>query len=338
LPEASTPSDRWQVSGHGVKSLPMRIFKIALPVLFAAGVSLFAARAFTDATEAAAEKLAQEHARSQFEQRAAIARAAPDAERYRADLKTLLRNWFADEADIGNRFPMLRGQLAPFMPAPPKGNLAEWQELAESQVSAWREGKIELLETAPSQGLRLDLLRVKSIGSHLAVDVAIWGAPEESQLEESEPGKQAMRLTVPIVFHGLSVRFFDANAKLVARIDGAGEPALRLDLPERLVADAPPGLVLGRYEVPLFPPNAAQVEWTLAAQVHSPSGEPRLAAATWKSSADPAWSGAAWSEADKVVAEGEAEARANAPESQQQNAKQAVSKGNARIAVWPERE
>jgi hypothetical protein len=324
-----------------MKSLPMRIFKIALPVLFIAGLALFTARAWSDASEAAGQKLAQEHARSQFVQRAAIARAAPDAERYRADLKTLLRNWFADEADIGNRFPMLRGQLAPFMPAPPKGNLAEWQELAESQVGAWREGKIELLETAPSQGLRLDLLRVKSIASpqpHLAVDVAIWGAPEESREEESEPGKQTMRLTVPIVFHGLSVRFFDANAKLVARIDGAGEPALRLDLPERLVADAPPGLVLGRYEVPLFPPNVAQVEWTLAAQVHSPSGEARLAAATWKSSADPAWSGAAWSEADKVVAEGEAEARANAPESQQPNAKQAVSKGNAKIAVWPERE
>jgi hypothetical protein len=322
----------------------MRIFKIALPALFVAALALLAARAWSDAADAAAQKLAQEHARSQFAQRAAIVRAAPDVERYRADLKALLRNWFADQADIRNRFPLLRGQTAPFVPPPPKGDLREWAELADGQIGAWREGKLDLLETAQSQGLRLDLLRVRAVATpqpHLAVDVAVWGSPEETQVEETDQGKQTSRLTVPLVFKGLSLRFFDAGGRLAARVDGAGEPALRLDLPERLVPDAPPGLVLGRYEVPLFPPGAAQVEWTLAAQVHSPSGEARLAAATWKTPADPAWAGAAWSEADKVVAEGEAEAKANSPQAADQT-QPAVHHGEAthgaKVAVWPVRD
>src|SRR5947208_263528 len=122
---------------------------------------------------------------------------------------------------------------------------------------------------------------------HLAVDVAVWGVPEEMQQDEQEAGKPVLRVSVPLVFKGLSLRFFDAKGTVIARLDGGGEPALRLDMPARLVVDAPPGLTLGRYELPQFPPDVAEVEWTLAAQVRSPSGEGRIAQATWKTKAEP---------------------------------------------------
>ena len=313
----------------------MRLFKYALPVLFAAGLSLLAARAWTDQADAAAYKLTFEHARHQFSQRAAVVRAAPDKDHYRDDLRALLRTWFADVADLGNRYPMLRGQPAAFVPPHPRvsgGDIRDWQVLADSQVGAWREGKLDLLETAPAQGLRLDLLRVTSVAGHLAVDVAVWGAPEEMLQEEPEAGKLVQRVSVPLVFNVLSLRFFDANGAVVARLDGGGEPALRLDMPARLVPDAPPGLTLGRYELPLFPPDVAEVEWTLAAQVRTASGDTRVAQATWKTKAERSWSGAAWS--DKVVAESESEAKAAAPE----GAKPAVSTmaaPKARHAAWP---
>ena len=89
----------------------MRLFKFALPILFAAGLALLGARAWTDQADASAQKLALEHARHQFSQRAAVARAAPDKERYRDDLRALLRAWFADQADIGNRFDGGTGAL-----------------------------------------------------------------------------------------------------------------------------------------------------------------------------------------------------------------------------------
>src|SRR5207302_58049 len=158
----------------------------------------------------------------------------------------------------GNRYPALRGQPAPFVPPPPKvrgGNLADWQQLSDAQVGAWREGKLDLLESTAAQGLRLDLLRVIKTDGKLAVEVAVWGAPEETQLDEPEAGRQVQRVTVPLLFKGLSLRFFDAKGAVVARLDGGGEPALRLDMPERLTSDAPPGLTLGRYELPLFPPG-----------------------------------------------------------------------------------
>lgn len=319
----------------------MRLFKFALPTLFAAGLALLGARAWTDQADAAAQRLALEHARHQFSQRAAIARAAPDKDRYRDDLRALMRSWFADQAEIGNRFPLLRGQPAAFLPPPPKvhgGDLRDWQQLAGAHVSAWREGKLELLDSAASQGLRLDLLSVLPVAGaqpHLAVDVAVWGGPQEMQFDESEAGKQVLRVTVPLVFRGLSLRFFDEKGTVVARLDGGGEPALRLDMPERLLPDAPPGATLGRYELPLFPPGVAEVEWTLAAQVRSAAGETRVAQATWKTRAEPAWSSAAW--AEKAVAESESEARAAAPEgAQPAHATGAAPK--ARHAAWPIRE
>lgn len=316
----------------------MRLFKYALPVLFAAGLAMLAARAWTDQADAAAQKLLLEHARHQFSQRAAIVRAAPDKDRYRDDERALMRAWFADLADIGNRFPMLRGKGPAFVPPPPKahgGNLSDWQQLAESEVGAWREGKIELVETSAAQGLRLDLLRVNAANGKLTADVAVWGAPEEMQQDEEEAGKVVQRVSVPLVFKGLSLRFFDAAGKLIARLDGGGEPALRLDMPARLVPDAPPGLTLGRYELPLFPPNVAEVEWTLAAQVRSPSGDTRVAQAVWKTKPEPSWSGAAWG--DKAIAETESEAKAAAPDAVQAKAT-AGSAPKARHAAWPIRE
>src|SRR5437879_3424695 len=180
---------------------PMRLYKFALPVLFAAGLALLAARAWTDRADAAARALLLEHSRHQFSQRASLARTAADLERYRGDPRALLRGWFAEQADIGNRFPLLRGQPAPFVPPPPRGrDVHEFLELAEKQIGAWREGRIDLVETSFAQGLRIDLLRVNRVAApqpHLAVDVAVWGAPEEIETEEvGDFGKQVQRVMV----------------------------------------------------------------------------------------------------------------------------------------------
>src|SRR6478736_4068926 len=229
----------------------MRLVKFALPVLFVAALALFGARAWTDAADTAARNLAVEHSRSQFAQRAAVVRGAPDLERYRSEQKQLLRAWFAEQTDLGNRWPALRGQAAPFVPPAPRvkgGDLREYQELAEAGVGAWREGRLELQQSALSGGLRVDLLKVTKNGNHLAADLAIWGAPQEIEVEETRDGRQLQKASVPLTFRGLSLRFFDADGKLIAEMPGEGEPSLRLDLPERLVHDAPPGLVLARYE------------------------------------------------------------------------------------------
>lgn len=313
----------------------MRLVKIALPLFFAAGLGLFAARAWTDSSDRSARALSLEHARRQFAERAALVRAAPDAEQYRADLKALLRGWFAGQMELGNRFPTLRGVPAPFSPLPPKirgGDLGEWTSLAESILGPWREGRVELFQTALSQGLRLDLLQVNKLLSpqpHLAIDAAVWGAPEETEFEEPSPGKVSRRVTVPLVFRGLSLSFFDASGRLVARMGGDGEPALRLDVPERLVADAPPGVVLARFEPALFPPGVAEVELTLAVQLRSGSGEARVAQGSWRCKVDPAWTGAGWSDTDQLVAETAAAPPPAAPSASHQQ---------PGIVLWPVRE
>ncbi len=293
----------------------MRLFKIALPVLFAGGLALAASRAWMDGQDRAARALAAEHARSEFVQHAALVRAQPDLERYRTELRALMRSWFAAQATIGNRWPSMRGQLAPYIAAQraPAQLQAEVDELLGGTIAGLREGRLEVLSSAVADGLRVDILHARKLGkgdeARLQIDVAVWGAPEETTVEES--GERAVtRTSVPVVFRGLSFKFLDAAGKQVAHMPGEGQPRLRVDLPEGIVADAPPGLVLGRYEPFLFPKDAAEVEWTVSLQVKMPSGESRAATASWKTKMDPAWadaSGKVWSAADTVSVEGEPE-------------------------------
>ena len=323
----------------------MRLVKFALPVLFLAGLALFASRAWTETEDKAARALSLEHARSQFLATAAVVRAAPDDVKYHAELRQLLRGWFAEQTDLGNRWPQLRGQPAPFTAPAPRaksGDLKEFQELADGAIGAWREGKLELLQSTVASGLRVDLLKVTKLTApqpHLAVDFALWGAPEEVEIDEAAGGKQTLKATVPLIFRGLSFRFFDKDGKLIAEMPGEGEPSLRLDLPGRLVHDAPPGLVLARFEPGLFPREASEVEWTLAAQVKTTTGESRPAVAIWKGKLDPAWAVGAsevWGGKDRTMTDEEAGPK-KAAASGAKGAAMGGSSEPARPAAWPAR-
>ena len=112
-----------------------------------------------------------------------------------------------------------------------------------------------LIRPDDGPAVRLELLRAQLEPlpqPHLAVDLAIWGAPEELEKEEfvaeGREGRSQLKASVPLYFSGLAFKFFDAEGKVVAEMNGAGEPSLRIDLPGRLLPDAPPGVVLGRYE------------------------------------------------------------------------------------------
>jgi len=289
----------------------MRLFKIALPVLFIAGVAVAVARSWMDGSDRAARALAVEHARSEFAQRLALVRAAPDETRYRAEIRAALRAWFAAHTAIGNRWPEQRGELAPFIAAarPPPAMAAEVQELAGGAVAALREGRHTPLSGAFAEGVRADVLAVKKLDQNLKIDLLVWGVPEETVTETSgAEGRSTFRTTVPLVFRGLSFKFFDATGKQIAHMPGEGQPRLRVDIPEGLIADAPPGMVLGRYEPFLFPKDAREVEWSLALQIKMPSGDPHVVQVLWKSKMDPAWaddSGKVWSAPDTVKVEAE---------------------------------
>ena len=273
----------------------MRLFKYALPILFIAGVALFATRAWTEADDASQHKLAVEHARSEFIQRQAVTRGASDA-KYADEQHQLLRTWFAEQSEIGNRWPTHRNDAPPFIPPAPKAkgaSLDEFIELANSTVGQWREGKLDLFQTTLAGGLRFDMLRVTHPAGQqkLVVDLAVWGGPEELEAQETKDGEHVVQhASVPLQFKGLTIKFFDEKGKEVAGMPIEGEPILRLDMPERLVNDAPPGVVLARYEPGLFPRDAAQVEWTLNAGVRTSTGDMRPISAVFKTKLDPAWS------------------------------------------------
>jgi hypothetical protein len=115
-----------------------------------------------------------------------------------------------------------------------------------------------------------------------------------------------------------------------------GEPSLRIDLPARLVPDAPPGVVLARYEPGLFPADAAEIEWTLTANVRTATGESRPAVATFRTKPSPAWAGGAteaWGGTERTSEE------AAIPGAKKSSGAKGAGKSDepARPSAWPAR-
>ncbi|MGC3998280.1 MAG: hypothetical protein QM767_12680, partial [Anaeromyxobacter sp.] len=233
----------------------------------------------------------------EFTERAALSRAMP------ADAGTA----WADEANA-----LVRGHLAaleelrartPGQPAPlgaveataaerngqarsqGKGGAGDRPGLRRRAVRAARDGKYAPQASAVAGGLRLDLSPLQtgvSPAGHpgLRVDFALWRAPRLVNREASGEGTQrpgsASRSRSPT----LAMRFLKADGTEFARMDGPGEPYIKLADPERFVQDFPPGLLVGTWWLPLLPRDAEKVELTVDADVRGASGGNRPAVFT----------------------------------------------------------
>jgi hypothetical protein len=232
---------------------------------------------FRSRGEGAEARLARAQLKREFLERGAPSRQLPAdrARDWRDDARAQLKWYFDELAAIGARHPGERKK-----PPEPAGKgkdkqaqaaLGEWQRYAEERMALMRDGKYEPVLSGGENGLRLDLLALEpapnpaSGEKGIRVEFALWGIPRRVDREtQAGTSRTVTRVTVPVTFRELSVRFLDGAGKPYGEMTGPGEPYQKLADPERFVEDFPPGILFGTWYLDLFPREAVRAEMTLS--------------------------------------------------------------------------
>ena len=126
---------------------------------------------------------------------------------------------------------------------------------------------------ATDKGMRLDVLSsdvVMVLGKpQVRLQLVLWGA----QREERDDGK--VKKMVTSASFKTQWKLTDEKGKLIGEMTGE-DPSMKIDFPERYIAEFPPQMVLGHYDMDLVPSEVKKMEITFNVSSRSASGgEPR---------------------------------------------------------------
>ncbi len=256
----------------------MKLIRLLIVLGLIGGAGAMGLRAYSLREDQLKFEHALAQARQSFLEVTPTVRAMPQDERYRQEFAAALKTYFAELTDARNRFPSQRaGKAAPKSAEAQKAkqNTEDWAQLTRDVFEQLRAGYEPAL-TATAGGLRLDLVSAKrsTEGGKPTLQTvwALWGAPRYRQDEERAGGVRARQIVAPTSLRGLSFRFIDGDGKFKASMAVSGEPALKVDYPERFETDFPPMALLGTYSFSAFPRDAAKVEITADASLRTPTG------------------------------------------------------------------
>jgi hypothetical protein len=277
--------------------------RLAVLLVVAAAVGGFAYRAWTLQASELKHQLDLERIRREFLERDALARAMSEPQRYKDEIRAVLKSYFAELTEHFNRFPAFRNyeRFQAEMADKRKGKKLKEQELAQYEdryratKGLWdvaRSGKYDPVFTAGEKGLRFDLLDVQPVPDpkepRLRFTFALWGA-QRKWIEEAAAGVRVRRLSVSANFQDLVFRGLDATEKPITEMRVSGDP-FRVESPERFIEEFPPGAVVGYYDVPKIPNEVVTAELSFGVATRSVvTGEEAAARFVWKLPAPPEW-------------------------------------------------
>ncbi|ADO72400.1 hypothetical protein [Stigmatella aurantiaca] len=142
-----------------------------------------------------------------------------------------------------------------------------------------RNGRYHPEWTATDKGMRLDVVSsdvVMVLGKpQVRLQLALWGA----QRELKEDGK--LKKMVTSASFDTAWRLTDARGKLLGEMRGT-DPSMKIDFPERFIAEFPPQMVLGHYDMDLVPSEVSKMDITFKVASRAASGGIASATYTWK--------------------------------------------------------
>ncbi|KFE66887.1 hypothetical protein [Hyalangium minutum] len=152
-------------------------------------------------------------------------------------------------------------------------------EYTRKVFDAFRKGKYSPVWTATDKGMRLDVVSADVVMVQGTPQVrfllALWGA----QRELKDDGKVKKMIT-SAAFEA-SWKLTDAKGKLFGEMKGQ-DPSNKIDYPERYIAEFPPQMVLGHYDMDLVPSEVAKMEIAFKVSSRSTSGGTADANYLWK--------------------------------------------------------
>ncbi|WP_309243055.1 hypothetical protein [Hyalangium versicolor] len=159
-------------------------------------------------------------------------------------------------------------------------------EYTRKVFDAFRKGRYEPVWTSTDKGMRLDVVSSDVVmvkgTPQVRLQLALWGA----QRELKEDGK-VKKMVTSATFE-TAWKLTDAKGKLLGEMRGA-DPASKIDFPERYIAEFPPQMVLGHYDMDLVPSEVTKMEITFKVSSRSASGGTAAATYLWKLDVPSEW-------------------------------------------------
>ena len=211
-------------------------------------------------------------------------RANPDEASYRQELSPFFKAYFEQIGAHQNRYKLSKEFDAYLEELEKRGaDRAEdrkaFYEYTRKVFDQMREGHYKPEWTATDKGLRLDVVRsdvVKVLNKpQVRLQLVLWGA----QREERQDGK--LKKMVTSASFKTQWKLTDERGKLIGEMT-AEDPSMKVDFPERFIAEFPPQMVLGHYDMDLVPNEVKKMEITFNVSSRAASGGDATATYVWK--------------------------------------------------------
>lgn len=289
-----------------------RYLGIVVAIGFVLFAIIFASRKWSTKVEEAARDADVARIKSDYLERVGWIRSNPDEKSYKDEVSTFMR-WYFTQVNAhlnthgGNR------NFDDYLQELEKKGEKGGKEQATADKKAYfdytkkffdslKSGSYAPVWTATDKGMRLDVVSTDTVMAggqpQIRFQLAVWGA----QRELREDGKTKKMMTSAAF--NVTWKMYDDKDVLVAEMNAPGDPAMKVDYPERFISWFPPQMVLGHFDIDLVPANVKRVEVNFLVTSRSASGGDISAAYLWKLDAPADWKlkeGQEWKGAQESV-------------------------------------
>jgi hypothetical protein len=213
-------------------------------------------------------------------------RTNPDPASYGQEINSFFKTYFEQVSTYRNRYRLGQEFNAYLTELDSRGGKDEraqdkkaFYDYTRKVFDQMREGRYKPLWSATDKGMRLDVLSSDVVTvmnkPQVRLQLVLWGA----QREERSDGK--VKKMVTSASFKTQWKLTDEKGKLVGEMNG-DDPSMKVDFPERFIAEFPPQMVLGHYDMDLVPSEVKKMEITFNVNSRAASGGDVAATYLWK--------------------------------------------------------
>ncbi|WP_434389819.1 hypothetical protein [Melittangium boletus] len=263
-----------------------RYFGVALVIVGAIFAAVMTSRAAGARATEAQREAGLTHVQKDYLERVGWMRINPDEAAYRQELPPFFKKYFEQVSAHQDRFKLGKDFDAYLTELAARGDKDERAEdrkafytYTRRVFDLMREGKYKPLWTATDKGMRLDVVDAELVKvldkPQVRLRLVLWGA----QREEKTDGKMKKMMTS--ASFNTHWKLTDERGKLIGEMN-ADDPAMKVDFPERFIAEFPPQMVLGHYDMDLMPNEVKKMEIAFQVSSRAASGGDATAKYLWK--------------------------------------------------------
>jgi hypothetical protein len=286
-------------------------------IAFATAVVIGTSRYKTKSVEAERD-LNLSRIQKDYLERAGWIRSIPEEKAYKEEVNAFLRWYFRELSDhmakfhANKKFDDYLNDLS--KRAENQKEYAEkkaYFDYTKKFFEELRTGGYSPVFSGTDKGIRLDVTSASVQNDQdkprIKLALALWGAQRELRDESTMANGITAAIKKKMVTSAsfnVTWKLHDDKGKLIGEMTAQGDPMMKVDYPEKYIAQFPPQMVLGYYLMDLVPADVAKIEILFNITSRSPTGGEALANFDWKLDAPQEWKlkpGEKWEGAEESV-------------------------------------